>query len=154
MRARGFFSKSLAALLWVAVAATLALADPTSPNPNPNPNSLYARLGGDAAMSSLVDDYLTEVEADPEVRRSFAGVDSARLKAHVLSFLCAAAGGGCIYEGDDMKSVHAGLNITEGEMNRFVELLIESLDRHRVGVREKNELLAILAPMKRDIVTH
>lgn len=104
-------------------------------------------------MKPVVDDYLDAVVRDPELKRSFAGVNLDRLKARVLSFICSSAGGGCHYQGDDMKTAHAGLKVTEGQMNRFVELLIEALNRHGVGLREKNELLAILAPMKRDVVT-
>jgi hypothetical protein len=34
----------------------------------------------------------------------------------------------------------------------MVEILRDSLRRHDVGLRERNELLALLAPMKRDVV--
>jgi hemoglobin len=124
-----------------------------TPAANPPVDSLYARLGGDPVMKPVIDDYLSRVVEDPDLSRSFAGVDLARLKAHVVTFICSVTGGGCRYEGDNMKVAHAGLKITEAEMNHFVELLIEALDRHGVGLREKNELLAVLAPMKRDVVT-
>jgi hemoglobin len=51
-----------------------------------------------------------------------------------------------------MKESHAGLNITEAEFYLTVQFLRDALDA-RVGEREKNELLRLLAPMKRDIVT-
>jgi hemoglobin len=52
-----------------------------------------------------------------------------------------------------MIDVHAGLKITEAEMNGMVEILSKVMIRHRIKLRERNELLAILAPMKRDVVT-
>jgi len=67
--------------------------------------------------------------------------------------LCALADGPCTYDGDDMKSVHAGQGITEADFYRLVERLRDILDAHGVATREKNELLARLAPMKRDVVT-
>jgi len=37
--------------------------------------------------------------------------------------------------------------------DRLVEHLVAILDRSGVGTREKNELLGLLAPLKRDVVT-
>jgi hemoglobin len=42
--------------------------------------------------------------------------------------------------------------VTSAEFELFVETFRTALDKH-VGTKEKNELLKILAPMKRDIVT-
>ena len=52
-----------------------------------------------------------------------------------------------------MDKVHKGLKNTDAEMNLVVQFLRDALDHNGVGEREKNELLRILAPMKRDIVT-
>ena len=52
-----------------------------------------------------------------------------------------------------MDKVHKGLKNTEAEMNLMVQWLREACDKAGVGTREKNELLRLLAPMKRDIVT-
>jgi hemoglobin len=42
--------------------------------------------------------------------------------------------------------------ITEAEWNATVEALVKALDTHKVGAKEKSELLAALGPMKKDIV--
>jgi hemoglobin len=115
--------------------------------------SLYQRIGGQAVVQAVTDDLIDHAAADPRTARSFAGVNMKRLKKHVGLYLCWISGGGCTWKGDSMKQAHAGLHISDAEMNRFVEQLIEALDRHGVGLREKNELLALLAPEKRDIVT-
>ena len=52
-----------------------------------------------------------------------------------------------------MKAVHGGLDVTDAEFNGLVENLVTALYGNGVGLREKNELLKLLAPMKRDIVT-
>ena len=52
-----------------------------------------------------------------------------------------------------MKEVHGGLDITDAEFNGLVEHLTSALNTNGVGLREKNELLKLLAPMKRDVVT-
>jgi hemoglobin len=51
-----------------------------------------------------------------------------------------------------MKETHKGLAITEDEFNYVVDDLIKTLDKYKVPEKEKQELLAILGPMKPDIV--
>lgn len=114
--------------------------------------SLYDRLGGQAGVQRLSEELIDLSSTDARTKRSFDKVDLKRLKRLLAEQLCALTGGGCVYSGDDMKTSHAGLNITEEEFYRMVEHLREVLDRNGVGTREKNELLARLAPTKRDIV--
>lgn len=137
----------LTALTLMAIAAG-GYAQPKVPEP-----SLYERLGGKAVVSSLVNDLIDQSIQNPRTRRSFDKVNVKRLKEKVEEQLCTLAGGPCRYTGDDMQKSHAGLDITEAEFYGFVEELIELLDRYKIGLREKNQLLALLAPMKRDVVT-
>jgi hemoglobin len=51
-----------------------------------------------------------------------------------------------------MKTTHKGMNITEAEWNATVENLVKALDKRKVADREKQELLARLGPLKKDIV--
>lgn len=115
--------------------------------------NLYFRMGGEPVVTALAGDLVDMVSKDPRTRRSFDKVDLPRLKLKIAEQLCALTRGPCVYEGDDMKQSHAGLNITESEFYGLVEALTTLLDRYNIRLREKNELLAILAPMKRDIVT-
>jgi hemoglobin len=116
--------------------------------------SLYERLGGEAVVAKVVEQTVSRVANNPEVNQSFDKVNLSKLDKIVVEQICSLTGGGCKYSGDDMKTVHAGLNITEREFYAMVEALRMALDANGVGEREKNELLRILAPMKRDIVTH
>lgn len=54
--------------------------------------------------------------------------------------------------GDSMREVHAGQRISQAEFYAFTELLQDSLRRAGVGIAARNELIARLAPMERDIV--
>ena len=116
--------------------------------------SLYQRLGGEGTMTVVVSEAIDSVRENPRINQSFDKVNIKRLKQKIVEQICFLTGGGCVYDDDDMKTVHAGLNITEREFYGLVEALVRALDGHSVGLREKNELLAILAPMKRDVVTH
>jgi hemoglobin len=115
--------------------------------------TLCDRLGGPAFLAQVADELVEVSRADPVSAHHFAKVNLKRLKQQIGIQLCAVSGGPCVYDGDDMKSVHAGQNINEADFYRLVEHLRAILDAHGVGTREKNELLARLAPMKRDVVT-
>ena len=115
-------------------------------------DTLYARLGGEAGVAQITSEYIDAVANDPAVNQSFEKVNLKRLKKMLAEFTCSLTGGGCVYSGDDMKIVHKNLKITEREFNALVEALRVSLDRHGVSQRDKNALLAIFAPMQRDIV--
>jgi hemoglobin len=51
-----------------------------------------------------------------------------------------------------MKSAHRGMNVTDAQFNALVEDLVKTLDKFKVPAKEKGELLAILGPLKPDIV--
>lgn len=119
----------------------------------PDQRSLYERIGGEPVLTAVVGDTIDVLAASADGRRSFERVKLGRVKRGVVEQFCALTGGPCVYRGDDMRLVHAGLRITEREFNAIVQILRDALARHGVGEREKNELLRLLAPMKRDIVT-
>jgi hemoglobin len=125
----------------------------TAQNETAKERSLYERLGGESVVTAIVNDLLDASSNSARTRRSFDKVNLPRLKKKIAEQICALTQGPCVYDGDDMKQVHAGQNITQAEFYGLVEDLIVLLDRYKIGLREKNELLAILAPMKRDIVT-
>lgn len=113
---------------------------------------LYTRLGGAPVVTQVVSQTIDTVAQDPRVNQSFHKVNLKRVKQKLVEKICNLTGGGCEYTGDDMKQVHRGLKIGEGEFYALVEALRQALDDNKVGTREKNELLALLAPMKRLIV--
>jgi hemoglobin len=114
--------------------------------------SLYARLGGKPVVDAIATETIDQVSADPRLNQSFHGSNLKRIKRLLSEQICELAGGGCVYSGDSMREVHAGHHITEAQFYGLVEILRDSMRRHHVGLRERNELLALLAPMKRDIV--
>jgi hemoglobin len=44
------------------------------------------------------------------------------------------------------------MGVTDAAFGALVEDLVAALDHHKVGKTEKDELLAVLGPMKSDIV--
>ena len=131
--------------------ATSAVAD----QPAPSQASLYKRLGGYDAIAALTDDFIGRLATDKRLARFFTGLNDAskaRVRQHVVDLLCQATGGPCIYLGQDMKTAHKGLNITETDWSAAVEDLKMSFDHFNVGQQERSDLVAALGKLKPDIV--
>lgn len=114
--------------------------------------SLYERLGGEAAISAVVDAFAGNVLADARINKKFAKSDANRLVTNLKAFVCSATGGPQKYEGLSMKESHKRMGVTEGEFNALVEDLVKALDKLNVPEKEKNELLGALGPLKPQIV--
>jgi hemoglobin len=114
--------------------------------------SLYERLGGKDAITAVVDDFVNRVAADNRINGFFAKANVPRLKSQLVNQICEASGGPCKYTGADMKTVHRGMGVTGAAFDALVGDLVATLDKFKVGEREKNDLLGALGPMKKDIV--
>ena len=114
--------------------------------------SLYDRLGKKDAIVAVVDDFIANVAADARINSFFANADIPGLKAKLVDQICEASGGPCKYTGKSMKESHTGMGVKEEHFNALVEDLVKSLDKFKVGEKEKGELLAALGSMKGDIV--
>lgn len=141
---------ALAVLILGAMAVTAAAQNSVSGAAQEK--SLYDRLGGLDAIKAVVGEFAGRVLADTRVNKKFAKSDPARLVLHLEEQICFATGGPCKYTGKDMKSSHKNMKVTEGEFNALVEDLIGALDKFNVPAKEKNDLLAILGPLKDQIV--
>jgi hemoglobin len=144
--------RSLGGVALLAVVTVTLGACATMGEPEP---SLYKRLGGREGIRGVVDDFVAFLVADPRVKDRFTKLTPAqveKLKTNASDQVCAATGGPCSYLGKDMKAAHQGMNITEADWNATVEDLIKALDKRNVAKKDQQELLGLLAPMKKDIV--
>jgi hemoglobin len=117
--------------------------------------SLYKRLGGYDAIAAVIDDFVPRLASDPKLAQFFSGAsDNSRMRIRQLLVdqICAATGGPCLYLGRDMKTAHKGLGITEEQWNAAATALVASLDKLKVPKKEKDDLLAIVVSLKKDIV--
>ena len=125
--------------------------------PSQTKSSLYDRLGGKKAIDMVVSDFVDTVGSDTRIQNKkvgerLAAIDVNNLKRLVSDQVCMASGGPCQYTGRDMNTTHKGLEITEAEWNYVVDDLVKTLNKYKVPDREQQELLALLGPMKGDIV--
>jgi hemoglobin len=113
---------------------------------------LYVRLGEKTAIEAVVKELIENIKADDRINKKFANADLKDLQNKLVDQICQASGGPCQYTGKNMKEAHQGMGITEAEFNALVEDLVKALDKLGVKEKEKNDLIALLAPMKTDIV--
>jgi hemoglobin len=116
--------------------------------------SLYLRLGGYDAIAALVDEFLQTLALDPQMAR-FSVMNLERRQRNrqlTLDYLSAAAGGPTLYLGQDMKTAHAGLEITTNEWKLAMDHVARALSKFKVPERESKELLALISSLSGQIV--
>lgn len=145
-------------LISILFAATLMVAcSSETPDPSsstaPAVKSLYDRIGGKEKVKAIVEDIWNNHSKNPIVQDRFAGSDPAYVKKRVFEIFAAATGATDVeYKGMDMKSAHRGMNISEMEFNAVVDDVLAACEMHKVAQQERNEVLAILWSVRKDIV--
>lgn len=128
-------------ILWVSGAP--AIAD----------DSLFQALGGQEGVTRIAETTIDLSVADPRINATFADINHRRLKRLLADQFCQLSGGPCVYEGRDMKESHEKHGYTNRDFNILVEHLQTAMSREGIPFQVQNQLLAILAPMQRDVVT-
>ncbi|MBC7783410.1 MAG: group 1 truncated hemoglobin [Burkholderiales bacterium] len=134
--------------------------------------ALFERLGGEAGMKTIVDDFVTRAIADPRVNWERKGVASGgvlgvgkksrewqaspaaveQMKKHIVQFLSLATGGPAHYDGKEMQATHAGMRITNSEFDATIGDLKATLDAKGVAIDEQKELLAVVESVRPQVV--
>ena len=115
--------------------------------------SLYERVGGEAAVTGVVNKFYDIMVADPRVADFFKGKDIPKQAASLAKFLTMAMGGPNNYEGKEMKVVHANLGIGNAEFEATWENLEKSLNAFSVKAELVEEIKTLVGSLKPDIVT-
>jgi len=162
---------ALLALAAALMAAPAAFADPSPDHPGeqtvdpytPSNANAGARPMGDKAMfdafhgregiSHIVDSLVDRAVADPRISDIFKNQDLVRLRRTLKEQFTYLLGGGGDYSGRDMKAAHKDMGIQDADFNALVEDLQWAMSKEGVPFRDQNRLLALLAPMHRDVVT-
>ena len=131
---------------------------------------LFDRLGGEKGVAAIVDDFVDRMINDPRVNFVRKGVtkgsilnrESAQwdasaanvgqLKKHIAQLIALSTGGPAHYDGREMKQAHAGLHISNAEMDAAIGDLKASLDKLAVATEEQKELLAIVETTRPQVV--
>lgn len=133
-------------------AATRAAGVPDPAMPHPELIGVFEQFGGKPGMTALMDEFMIILLDDPRMRPFFEKVDHDRVKRQLAEQFCAILGGGCAYSGRDMQETHAAFAIDKADFNALVEDLQIAMARRDVPFRAQNKLLALLAPMHREVI--
>lgn len=116
-------------------------------------NSLYADLGEKPGIERLVNQAMLIWNADPRVAPTFTETNLARFKRLISDQICSISGGNCQYSGRSMAEAHKGLHLANLQFNAVAEDLQTAMEQLNFSYSVQNRLLALLAPMQRDVVT-
>jgi hemoglobin len=114
--------------------------------------TLFERIGGEAKLKATVDEFTNLILEDDRINFTFADSDMNKFKKLIYEQLCELTQGPCKYTGRDMHEAHAKLNLDNAQFNALAEDLYIAFDRVHVPYRVQNKVIALLAPMQRDVV--
>jgi len=114
--------------------------------------TLYERLGGTEGITRIANDVVDNHLANPCIATRFQKIDSRGLKKAAASFFITGTGGPQVYEGKDMVTAHANMNVSAEEFVAVLDDALAALTKNGIGQREQEEVLFALYSMKATIV--
>jgi hemoglobin len=139
-------------LLWALAACGGKAKGPDKP-PSAE-NTLFERLGGQAAINAVVDEFVETTGADPRISQYFTNVDKEKLKKSMYVHVCSITGGGCTYEGKSMLEAHTGMKLSQADFDAFMDDLAKTLNKLKVPEPQHGEVVAAFRGMQADVVGH
>lgn len=98
------------------------------------------RLGGEAAIKSVVDKFYVYMLDDARVKEFFKNTNMDKQRKRQTTFITMVTGGPNHYDGADMKAAHKGMKIGKMEFDATWENLVKSLHDHKVSENLIEEL--------------
>ena len=138
---------------FVLASASVLFSSSSAAQSAPQDDRLYRAFGEKAGLVLLMDDFMTRLLADARTGPHFKPANQQHVKEQLVEQFCALSGGPCVYKGADMKTSHAELDIAKSDFHALVEVLQLSMDARGIAFGKQGQMLALLAPMHRDIIT-
>jgi hemoglobin len=139
-------------LLNIVLSASFLAASLTAVAEEAKGPTLFERMGGEPVAREIVSDIWDNHGKNPIVKNRFQYSDPVYVKQKVYEIFAMATGADVEYTGQDMKTTHATMNISEMEFNAVVDDIMDALDENNIAAQEKNEVLAILWSVRPDVV--
>lgn len=120
--------------------------------------SLWDRLGGEAGVRKVVDDFTALAAGDEKVNFFRDGKykpteeQVGMLKNSLVALISATTGGPLKYTGKSMKEVHKGMGITNEEFDALANDLVKALTKNGAAADDIDALLKIVDSTRGDIV--
>jgi hemoglobin len=120
--------------------------------------TLWDRLGGEANVAKVVDEFVKTAAADPDVNFDRGGkiklddATVAHVKKQLVVFISHVSGGPYTYKGKDMKEAHKGMGITDKEFNASAGHLKKALEKYGAKPADVSAVLKAIAATRPAIV--
>jgi hemoglobin len=132
----------------------------TNPNPSAPPatKKLWDRLGGEAGVKKVVDDFVATAAKDPKVDFTRGGkykLDEKaveKLKTDLVGLISSVSGGPLPYKGRSMKEIHKGMEITNAQFDATAKHLEAALKKNGVAPDDIKAVMAVVESTRKDIV--
>jgi len=124
----------------------------------PVAKTMWERLGGEANVKKVVDDFVAMAATDPKVNFDRNGkykLDEAtvsHLKKELIDFVSLATGGPHKYTGKSMKEVHKGMGITDAEFDAAAADLKKALQKNGADPADIDLVMNAVGGTRKDIV--
>jgi hemoglobin len=115
--------------------------------------SIYDAIGGEPALTAVVDDFYGRVTDDPALAGFFIGANMTRLKGRQVEFFAAALGGPDTYTGATMRQAHQGRGIAQEHFDLVARHLVDALGGAGVPQDLIGQIVGVVAPLSQDIVS-
>ena len=110
--------------------------------------TLYERMGGWDGIDKIVADTLVLHVENEYIAHYFEGVDLAQLQAHVTAFFAMGTGGPNKYEGRDMTSTHAAMNMSDADFDSAVADVLNAVSMNVEDESVAEDVNAILQSLR------
>jgi hemoglobin len=119
---------------------------------------LWERLGGEAGVKKVVDEWVALVADDAKANFTRDGKfkptdeDLSKFKASAVAWISSQTGGPIQYTGKSMKDAHKDMGITDGEFDAVLADLLTVLKKNGVARADVDTIRAAVEKTRKDIV--
>lgn len=117
---------------------------------------VFKRIGGRAALDSVVDRFYDYMLIDDRVKHFFTNINMDKQRQHQKDFIAYALGGSTTYEGRDLRSAHRPLvdhaGLSDEHFDATVENLLAAMRDLNVSADLIEEAREILENTRNDIL--
>ncbi|MHB1426055.1 MAG: group I truncated hemoglobin [Gemmataceae bacterium] len=120
--------------------------------------TLWDRLGGEAGVTKVVDDFVNLTAPDAKVdffrrgKYKLTAEQVTKMKRELIEQISQASGGPLKYTGPDMKTVHKGMGITDAQFDAAAANLKKALEKNNVAAEDVKKVLNAVAGYRKEIV--
>ncbi len=114
--------------------------------------SLYQRIGGKAVVDAVVERFYRGVLADERINLFFSVVDMDSQRHKQKIFLAHMFGAPSGWDGRTLRAAHAHMRLDESHFDAVAENLRDALEETGVAQELIDEVLAIAASVRDDVI--